>query len=147
MEKNRGKKEFRLPSDLAEVHRASERVLELLRPLGLSEAVRFDVRLCLEEALINAMKYGNRFERERTVLLGVEYGPESLRFTVEDQGEGFDVSRLQDCTRKENLLKTHGRGVYLIHQLMDKVEYNTKGNSVVMTKYLDGHGQRAARAK
>ncbi len=140
MEKDRGKKEYRLPSDLSEVHKASEKVLEFLKPLRLSEASQFDVRLCLEEALINAMKYGNRFKKELEVRLAVEFDPTQLRLTVEDQGPGFDIRGLKDCTEKENLLRTHGRGVYLIHQLMDRVQYNTKGNGVVMTKYLGRYG-------
>lgn len=136
MEKNRAKKEFQLPSDLAEVQPASSRALDFLKPLHLSEASSFDIRLCLEEALINAMKYGNRLRKDLKVRLEVEYDDDQIRMTVEDQGDGFDFSKLADCTRKENLLKNHGRGVYLIHQLMDSVKYNSKGNCLVMSKAL-----------
>lgn len=136
MAKRPEKKEFLLPSDLAEVRRASERVLEHLGPLALSEAVRFDIRLCLEEALINAMKYGNQFKKDRRVRLEVECLGDELRFTVEDEGAGFDPKKLKNCTDEENLLENHGRGVYLIHQLMDKVQYNEKGNRLVMVKNL-----------
>ncbi|HTL71187.1 MAG TPA: ATP-binding protein [Candidatus Eisenbacteria bacterium] len=139
MEKKPGKKEFRLPSDLAEVQKASAKVLEFLKPLSLGEGCLFDVRLCLEEALINAMKYGNRLKKEIPVRLEVEVDGGELRLTVEDQGEGFDVARLKDCTKKDNLLRNSGRGVYLIHQLMDRVQYNSKGNCLVMAKKLPSH--------
>ena len=145
MEKNpekKERKEFRVPSDLAEVHKASERVLEFLRPLGLSEAYQFDIRLCLEEALINAMKYGNALKPEVDVVLGVDYDSGAVRFSVEDQGGGFDVSALKDCTDQENILRNRGRGVYLIHKLMDEVRYNTKGNRVQMVKFLQNHPNR-----
>lgn len=139
MEKSRERKEYRVPSDLSEVQKASAKVLDDLKPLSLNEAVRFDIRLCLEEALINAMKYGNRLCRDLDVLLAVEYDAASVSLVVEDQGSGFDVSRLQDCTEEKNLLRNRGRGVYLIHQLMDRVEYNDKGNRLVMVKYLQRH--------
>src|SRR5438132_1361922 len=114
------KKEFRVPSVLTEVQKASENVLSFLKPLALSEALLFDIRLCLEEALINAMKYGNRLKEELQVRLEVECADNEIRITVEDQGEGFDVKNLKDCTDKENLMRNCGRGVFLIHQLMDK---------------------------
>jgi serine/threonine-protein kinase RsbW len=136
MEKKRAKKEFQLPSDLTEVQGASAKALDFLGPLGLSDASRFDIRLCLEEALINAMKYGNRLRKELKVRLEVEYDDDQIRLTVEDQGEGFDPTNVADCTNQDNLLRGHGRGVYLIHQLMDSVKYNSKGNCLIMSKSL-----------
>ena len=135
MAKNPEKKEFLIPTDLSEVQKASSKVLAYLKPLDLGEPNLFDIRLCLEEALINAMKYGNRLQKDLKVRLVVEVEPGSeLRFTVEDKGPGFDVKNIEDCTRKENLLKNRGRGVYLIHQLMDDVKFNAKGNAVQMIK-------------
>ena len=136
MEKNREKKEFLLPSDLTQVQGASLRALDFLKPLNLTEGLSFDIRLCLEEALINAMKYGNRLRKDLKVRLEVEYDDDEIRLTVEDRGEGFDLRNLADCTDNANILRNHGRGVYLIHQLMDSVKYNAKGNCLVMTKRL-----------
>lgn len=136
MEKSIEKKEFLVPSDLAEVQKASARVLGVLKPLDLTEACLFDIRLCLEEALINAMKYGNGLKKDVPVRLGVEVASGEIRISVEDQGPGFDVSRLRDCTHQENVWRNCGRGVYLIHQLMDEVRYNEKGNRLLMVKSL-----------
>ncbi len=140
MVKNTEKKEFQIPTDLSEVQKASAKVLSFLRPLDLDEPCIFDIRLCLEEALINAMKYGNQLRKDLSVRLVVECDPgRQVRITVEDQGGGFDVRRLEDCTQKKNLFKGHGRGVYLIHQLMDEVKFNAKGNSVLMIKHLQSN--------
>ena len=111
-----------------------------LKPMSLSEAVVFDIRLCLEEALINAMKYGNKLRGDLDVELEVEASPKEVRLTIQDQGSGFDVKKLADCTDEENLFRNHGRGVYLIHQLMDEVRYNEKGNQLVMVKSLKKAG-------
>ena len=137
MKKNITKKEFQVPSALSEVQKTSEAVLSFLKPLALSEADLFDIRLCLEEALINAMKYGNKLKEDLPVRLAVECGKGEIRIRIEDQGEGFKPKNLKSCTEDENLLKNSGRGVYLIHQLMDKVVYSSKGNSLLMVKFLN----------
>jgi serine/threonine-protein kinase RsbW len=129
------RKQWRVKSELSGVPKASQKVLSFLKPLDLSEAFLFDIRLCLEEALINAIKYGNQLKKERKVLLEAEFDNKEVRVSVEDQGEGFDPAGLQDCT-KEGLLRNRGRGVYLIHQLMDRVEHNAKGNRILMVKKI-----------
>ena len=136
MKKSVEKKEFQVPSVLVEVQKASEKVLLFLKPLALSDAFLFDIRLCLEEALINAIKYGNKLKEELKVRLEVEFSSDEIRITIEDQGDGFDPSALKDCTKEDNLLRNSGRGVYLIHQLMDQVVYNAKGNRLLMVKVL-----------
>lgn len=130
------KKEFQIPSSLSEVQKTSVQVLDFLKPLRLTEGEIFDVRLCLEESLINAIKYGNALNPDVPVHLVVEYTDTELKMTVEDRGEGFDTKRISDCTKEENLLKQSGRGIYLISQLMDKISYNAKGNCLSMVKRL-----------
>ncbi|MGH7198821.1 MAG: ATP-binding protein [Candidatus Omnitrophota bacterium] len=134
--KDDAKKEFQIPSDLSEVQKVSSKVLSILKPLDLSEGVLFDIRLCFEEALINAIKYGNNLKKSLPVRVSVAYNEEELRISIEDQGKGFDPRKLSSCTEGENLMKGGGRGVYLIRQLMDRAEYNTRGNRIVMVKYL-----------
>ncbi|MBI3315556.1 MAG: ATP-binding protein [Candidatus Omnitrophica bacterium] len=121
---------------MPEVQKASARVLSFLKPLRLNEGALFDVRLSLEEAVINAIKYGHCLDRGLRVRVVVAYDPKKITLTVEDQGEGFDPKKVEDCTKKYNLAKPSGRGVYLIHQLMDKVRYNAKGNRLEMVKFL-----------
>ncbi len=135
LSENAAKKRLQVKSDLSEVPKTSRKVLSFLKPLDLSEAFLFDVRLCLEEALINAIKYGNQLKKELKVLLTLEYDKKEVKISVEDQGEGFDPKALKDCT-KEGILRNRGRGVYLIHQLMDRVEYNAKGNRILMVKKI-----------
>ena len=129
-------KNWLVPSDLSEVSRVSAEVLVFLAPLDLTEACSFDVRLCLEEALINAMKYGNGLRREIPVDLQVGYNGGKVWIRMEDRGEGFDFKKIGDCTKDENRMKQGGRGVYLIHQLMDEVKYNSRGNGVLMIKSI-----------
>ena len=136
MKENSTKKEFLVPSDLSEVQRVSLEALSFLKPLALGEAVLFDIRLCLDEALVNAMKYGNQLKKELKVRLSIEYDQNKISLWVEDQGAGFDPKKIKNCTEGGNVLRGHGRGLHLIHQLMDEVRYNPKGNAILMVKSL-----------
>lgn len=147
MKQGEAKKEFQISSDLSRVQKTSAEVLNFLKPLTLSGGAAFDIRLCLEEALINAIKYGNALNKNLKVRLGVSYGKGRVKISVEDEGPGFDPGRVKDCTRGENLVRNCGRGVYLMRQLMDEVKYSPKGNRVEMVKYLKEGAWRSSRLK
>jgi serine/threonine-protein kinase RsbW len=132
---------FDMPSAIPEVRPATERVLAFLAPLGLDASVLFDVRLCLEESLINAVKYGNREKREVPVRVEAAYSDREIFLAVEDRGPGFDPARVQDPTDGGNLEAQSGRGVFLIRHLMDRVEYNARGNRVEMVKVYKKHAR------
>ncbi len=112
--------------------------MSFFKPLGLSDAYRFDIRLCLEEALINAMKYGNCLKKEIPVSLEAGFNEKKIWLNLEDRGKGFKAANLSDCTHQDNLFKGGGRGIYLIYQLMDSVQFNAKGNSIRMEKSIQG---------
>jgi serine/threonine-protein kinase RsbW len=95
---------------------------------GLSRTAHWrdieDIGLVVGEALANAMIHGNRCDPEKTVHVAVavnEHG--DLLVSVKDTGSGFDPSRLPNPTAPENLLAPHGRGIFLIRQLMDEVDF------------------------
>ncbi len=136
--KNQAVKNWQVPSELAQVKRVSTKAISFFKPLGLSEAYQFDIRLCLEEALINAMKYGNQLKKEVPVDVQAGFNEKKLWLRIEDRGKGFDLSTIGDCTEGKNLLKGGGRGVYLIHQLMDEVKFNARGNCILMVKSIQG---------
>jgi serine/threonine-protein kinase RsbW len=68
------------------------------------------------------------------VRISAEVSAKEARFTIEDEGEGFDVNGIPDPTDPENLFKASGRGVLIIHNVMDEVRYNERGNRLEMIK-------------
>ena len=127
-------KAFTFESSLKGVRPAADLILEFLKGARLSDEVLFDIRLCIEESLINAIKYGNREKGEIPVKVDAAYSGREVFLAVEDQGAGFDPSKLQDPTCGDGLEACSGRGVFLIKKLMDKVIYSPKGNRVEMVK-------------
>jgi serine/threonine-protein kinase RsbW len=131
-------KRISIASNFKNIGQAVNEVLHLLKDIKANESDIFDIRLSLEEALINAIKYGNKFDEQLTVDIEFIHNHSKVTITIKDQGDGFDYHSLPDPTKEENLLKARGRGVFLIKHLMDKVEFNKKGNHLTMTKYLKG---------
>ena len=96
----------------------------------------FNFRVCLSEALANAMLYGNRGDGHKRVRLEVTLGTDEVRARITDQGEGFDPNAIPDPTQPENITRTGGRGLFLMRKLMDEVYYNDRGNSVTLVLRL-----------
>ncbi|MBM3250466.1 MAG: ATP-binding protein [Candidatus Omnitrophica bacterium] len=110
-----------------------------LAPLGLSEEELFNVKLSVEEAVVNAIRHGNRQDPSLFVEVAAEAHNGCLTIKVVDQGEGFDFENVADPTHNHNLAKLSGRGVFLIRKLMDKVDYFDCGRGIKMIKFLKRH--------
>ena len=118
----------------------SNKLIDALKEKGVREEIIFDIHVGFEEALRNAMVHGNKNDSAKKVYIETDIKENFVMITVEDEGEGFDMTGLPDPTVGENLLKEGGRGVYLIQHLMDEVRYESDGKKVVMIKYFDrGH--------
>ena len=111
------------------------------RMTGLDEDALHWVGVAVRESVVNAIKHGNQNDESKRVV--VEFTPvpsdqpEELVIRVEDEGEGFDPQELADPLAPENILKSSGRGIFLIRSFMDDVhlERGTKqGMQIRMVK-------------
>jgi serine/threonine-protein kinase RsbW len=111
------------------------------RDIGLDDDSVHWVGVAIRESVINAIKHGNRNNTAKHVFVEFETkspegGPE-LNIRVRDEGEGFDPSTVEDPLAPENLLKSSGRGIFLIRSFMDDVTLQRApegGMEVRMTK-------------
>ena len=130
--------EFELPSDLGLMNGVLEYLQERVAKLGLIQPERSNLFIALDEAFVNAVKHGNKNDPSKVVKISAELSPHEAAFTVEDEGEGFDIQEIPDPCDPANLFRTSGRGVLLIYNIMDEVEYNAQGNRVKMIKRPEG---------
>ena len=130
--------EFELPSDLALMNGVLEFLQERVAKLGLIRPERSNLFIALDEAFVNAVKHGNKNDLTKLVKITAELSEKEASFTVEDEGEGFDIHEIPDPCDPANLFRTSGRGVLLIYNIMDEVEYNAQGNRVKMVKRPEG---------
>jgi serine/threonine-protein kinase RsbW len=93
------------------------------------------IDLALREAIINAVKHGNRQSRRKRVLVECyRRGNAGLVLVVRDQGKGFDPDSVPDPLLAENLLRETGRGLLLIRHFMDEVSFHRGGREIRMVK-------------
>ena len=127
----------KLPTNLKQVTPFLDRVFSRLGTHVKAEGLLFKVKLALEEALTNAMRHGNglKISRKVTVRIALEGG--QIEIDVSDEGSGFNPKTVPDPTQKgyaENI--PGGRGIFLMRQMMDKVEFYNGGRGVRMVKKL-----------
>ena len=127
---------------------------------GWTDRDRWQFAMAMDEALVNAMHHGNlevdsklrdsdnesdyydeiqsRKNKppfcHRRVRVEAEFSEQHICVQISDDGQGFDPSNVGDPTAEENLLKTSGRGLFLIRSFMDQVAHNLTGNQITMTK-------------
>jgi serine/threonine-protein kinase RsbW len=135
----REKIEFEFPSAISLMHSILEYLIKRVEKVGVINPESSNLFIALDEAFVNAVKHGNKFDANKVVRVSAEVSPTEARFTVEDEGEGFDVNSIPDPTNPENLFKTSGRGVLFIYNIMDEVKYNERGNRLTMIKKSDNH--------
>jgi serine/threonine-protein kinase RsbW len=123
-----------IPSDPAEGKRVLDELLDALRELNWIQHDVFGVHLAVEEALVNAIKHGNRHDPGKNVRFACRVSDERVQVEIADEGPGFNPRAVPDCTMDENLEVPSGRGLMLMRSFMSRVEYNDKGNCVVMEK-------------
>jgi anti-sigma regulatory factor (Ser/Thr protein kinase)/ActR/RegA family two-component response regulator len=130
----REKIDFELPSDVTLMNGVLQYLVERLAKLGVIKPERSNLFVALDEAFVNAVKHGNKNDPSKLVRITAELSTREARFTIEDEGDGFNVQEIPDPRDPENLFKTSGRGVLLIYNIMDEVYYNERGNRLTMVK-------------
>lgn len=123
-------------SDLKEIESNASVILRELDRSGLPAKMFFSAHMCIHEMLDNALRHGNKLDPEKKVFLLYKVKMDQFIISVVDQGEGFNYNNLPDPHLPENTIKDHGRGLFLVMQYMDEVEFNEKGNRVKVVKNL-----------
>lgn len=126
--------EFEVPSVISLMHSILEYLMKRVEKVGVVNPETSNLFVALDEAFVNAVKHGNKFDAQKYVRIIADVSPEEARFTIEDEGDGFNVAEIPDPLDPQNLFKTSGRGVLFIYNIMDEVKYNERGNRLTMVK-------------
>ncbi len=130
-------KSWTIPSTNAAAAQVQQEIVEAIEQQDYKREAIFAVRLALDEALVNAVKHGNSNDSNKTVYVEFTINEDRMVIQVEDQGPGFLPGKLPDPTAEENLSRPNGRGVMLMRAYMTEVDFNERGNRVILTKRSD----------
>ncbi|HJQ69432.1 MAG TPA: ATP-binding protein [Blastocatellia bacterium] len=125
---------FRMPSDVKYLDGVLDYLSERMVKMGICGAEDSEVLIALDEAIVNAIKHGNKCDPRKAVQIVAELSAWGARFTIKDQGHGFARDQVPDPTDPSRLLEPSGRGLLLINHIMDEVCYNKCGNQIQMFK-------------
>jgi serine/threonine-protein kinase RsbW len=113
-------------------------ILDLLLT-DVPEQTRADIRLGLQEALVNAAKHGNNLDPHKKVLVQFFVVENQYWWVISDQGSGFAPSYVHevDCHTKDiQDVEDCGRGLYILHQVFDEVQWNSDGTELRLCKRI-----------
>ncbi len=132
-----------IPSDFLYIDRA---ISYLLKKITFTKATYFcinSIRMSLAEALSNAIDHGNEQDISKKVYIRMEITKKYVKITIRDEGKGFDFKKqMADLRELNKRYSERGRGLYIIHQFMDEVEFKPPGNTIIMKKYLFQHNNQ-----
>jgi len=131
--------EVTLESQLDSVSLAEEMCTRIAAAAGFDDDDCFKIGMSVREGVINAYNYGSQKQPDKKIFLTFELTPEKLIVRVQDQGKGFRLQDVPDPLADENLLKSSGRGIFLMRSFMDEFDVqqmDTGGAVIVMAKRL-----------
>jgi serine/threonine-protein kinase RsbW len=128
--------DLNMPANSEAIAAVSDNISETLTRLEVPEQKRFEIALAVQEALANAVVHGCGNDPTKEVRCQLKSDPNGrIVIIVTDPGPGFRPELIANPKQDENLYADHGRGVYLIRQLMDEVHFERSGNEIRMWKY------------
>jgi serine/threonine-protein kinase RsbW len=128
---------FVIPSDYARGREVQNRILDEVTKYKYNSDSLFAIKLSLEEAMVNAIKHGNKLDGKKQVFIEALVGPGQTEVIVEDEGPGFERGHVPDPTAPENLEKCSGRGILLIEAYMSSAAWSNNGRRLHMIKRND----------
>ena len=126
---------IKLAADRDAVDPVVRSVMRVVREMNCAPGREDDIELALTEALANAVVHGAKNDPSKIVECDVACDDKhGILIVVRDPGPGFDPSKIADPCQGENIYANHGRGIYLINQLMDEVKFHKNGTEIHMLK-------------
>jgi len=125
---------LKIPSDITFLDQVLDYLNEHLLKLGIAGPDDTEILVALDEAIVNAIKHGNKGDPSKSVHIVAEMSARGARFTISDEGPGFTRDGVPDPTDPLRLLMPSGRGLLLINHIMDRVRHNKTGNQITMVR-------------
>lgn len=129
-----------LDSTLESVDQAEELTAGAAQRAGFDDDELMKIGMAIREAMVNAVVHGNRYNENKRVRFALSRTSDRLIVTIADEGAGFDFAHVPDPLAPENLLRTSGRGIFLMRSFMDSVDLRhleSGGTEVTLVKHLE----------
>ncbi len=131
---------YTLDSTLETVDNAEQTASRIAAENGFDDDEIMRISMAVREAAVNAVLHGNAYDPSKKVKLDFARTDQDLVITIRDQGKGLDPAAIPDPLAPENLMKTSGRGIFLIRSFMDEVDIQPSptGTEIKLVKHVHG---------
>lgn len=138
-----------LESKVESIDLGEELARQVANSAGFDEDEQYKISMAVRELVINALKHGNRGDERKHVRLKFSLQPDRLVVRVGDEGSGFTLNSVPNPLADENLLKSSGRGLFLVRCFMDdlQVEPGEEGGVVVTMSKRYSNNNKPAESK
>jgi len=126
------KKTIKFSSEIHNIAKAEEILENITKQINLNEHIYGNILLSLSEAINNAIIHGNKMMKNKKVTVKYIIKKDLIEIQVYDEGLGFDYKNIPDPTLRENLEKETGRGIFIIKNLTDSLEFDNNGSLIIM---------------
>jgi serine/threonine-protein kinase RsbW len=122
-------------ADVRAIGPVVDRIMKLIQEMSCAEGKEFEIETAVREALANAVVHGAKEDPNQRVQVWVGCDMNrGMIIGVRDPGPGFDPASVPSPLKSEQLYSSHGRGIFLINQLMDEVKFERGGTEIWMRK-------------
>lgn len=137
--KNSRERELVISSELDNINKVEKFSQKICKETGLSSEQSDNMAIALTELVINAIVHGNNRDKKKKVTLQAVLNEQGVQVSIEDEGPGFNPDDLPNPTNPQNIWKEHGRGIFLVQNLIDEVNFKqtSEGMKIILTEYLD----------
>lgn len=115
----------------------AEKLINVSEQFQLPEDYYGNILVAVTEAVNNAIQHGNKSNPDKNIEVALKKQHNKLQFTIKDEGDGFDFENIPDPTDPANIEKINGRGVFLMKNLADQVEFSENGKVVSLQFELE----------
>ena len=129
--------EIDFPSQAENIHLVEKLIDDVCEELNVHEDHYGNILIALTEAVNNAIHHGNSLDPTKKTFVSCGQGKNIIKFTVKDEGPGFDYDNLPDPTDPENIEKPNGRGIFLMKNLADEINFEENGRVVELIFQLN----------
>ena len=128
---------IQVPSIMENIRMIESFIDNAKEKFDLNDDIYGNIMIAVTEAVNNAIKHGNSGNKSKNVYLSLSLDESLIKFTIKDEGTGFNYESLPDPTAPENLEKPGGRGIFLMKHLSDEVEFKDNGSVVELSFYMN----------
>lgn len=122
--------QIKIPSLMENIRIVESFIDNAKEKFNINDDLYGNIMIAVTESVNNAIQHGNKYDKNKNVNLCLDVMNDKIKFTIEDEGPGFEYHSLPDPTSPENIEKVNGRGIFLMQQLSDKIEFFDMGRKV-----------------